>query len=152
MKKLVGGAVIAVLAAMAAAGCGSAGSRSPQQAPAAVAQPANPVPILKQTGAKLPPGMRLGDHDAFGDRMAEGKFGKQGWESVTVYTTADDQSLRALLRLPGQQPDDYSGVIVIPARHAVVLASAWEDNGPHWAAGGTPGQIAQRVHGHLIGG
>jgi hypothetical protein len=144
-----------------AAGCGSAAAggsgpaASPASPAAAASRPAvaaNPVTILRETGARVPHGTVSGDHDAFGDRMAEGTLGPKGWEQVTVYTAADDQALRALLRLPGQQPDDYTGVIVIPSAHAVVLATAWEDNGPRWAARGTPAQIAQRVHGQLVGG
>lgn len=150
MNKIMTIAAGAVLVALAAAGCGAAGNTGQQPGPpAAAAQPANPVPILKQTGAKPDPGESPGDHDAFGDRMATGTFGRQGWESVTVYTAADAQGLRAIEQSQGAQPDGYNGVIVIPAERAVIIVSAWEDNGPHWADGGTPGQIAQRVHGNL---
>jgi hypothetical protein len=131
---------------------GDAGMSGTTPAPAALgAQPVNPVPILKQAGAKVPPGVKLGDHDAFGNRMAEGTFGAHGWEQITVYTAASPAAHQRLLASGDARPDDYTGVITLPGKRAVVVADAWEDNGPHWAPGGTPAQIGQRVNGQQKG-
>ena len=141
----------AVLAALVAAGCGSStgpASLPPAGSPAATApaaQPAvNPVPILRQASAMVPPGVSTGIANATG-LEADGTFGANGWETVTVYTTAGDAGVQAIEQ--ANPPDDYHGVIVIPAKDAVVVVGAWDDFGPHWAAGGSPGQIAARVRG-----
>jgi hypothetical protein len=166
MRKIIITAATAVAAGLLATACGTSTSHGSQvgqapingggsmaSAPAApAAQPAvNPVTILKLAGAKPSPGEVMGDHDVFGNRMAEGKFATNGWESVLVYTAANDAHLQEIKNSDTAQVDDYTGVIVIPAKRAVIIASAWEDNGPHWAPGGTPAQIAQRVHGQQQG-
>jgi len=71
------------------------------------------------------------------------------WEQVTVFTAASKQALTAMLARQTFTPDDYTGVIAIPARNAVVLAVAWEDNGSRWAPGRAPAQIARQVGGQL---
>jgi hypothetical protein len=48
--------------------------------------PADPVAILRETGATPDPGTASGGHDVYGDRDASGSF--PGGESVTVYTCA----------------------------------------------------------------
>src|SRR5215472_5778788 len=151
---------LAALAAEAAlaAGCGSqAGSAMPSQPethrPPSIyhaPHPADPVAILRAAGTRVPAGEGSGGTDAFGDRMAEGTFGPRAWETVTVYAAGSTRALQNLLAHPVGQPDGYHGVIVLPGRRAVIAADAWQDNGPRWAAGGTPAEIAQRVHGLLI--
>ena len=141
----------AALAALAAAGCGSStgpASLPPAGSPAATApaaQPAvNPVPILRQASAMVPPGVSTGHrqrHRPGGRRHVR----RERAETVTVYTTAGDAGVQAIEQ--ANPPDDYHGVIVIPAKDAVVVVGAWDDFGPHWAAGGLPGQIAARVRG-----
>jgi hypothetical protein len=108
------------------------------------------VAVLRQAGARVPAGEKSGGTDAFGDRMTEGTFGPSGWETVTVYAAGSTRALQNLLARAGGRPDDYHGVIVLPKRHVLSAVDAWQDNGPHWAAGGTPAQIAKRVHGLLI--
>jgi hypothetical protein len=140
----------AAAAALLAAGCASSASQpaqQPGQVAAAPARPANPVPILKLTGAKPEHGASHGSYDMLGDLQAAGSFGR--WEQIEVTTAPGPAALRALLKLPAYRADDYNSVIVLPGRSAVVVVTAWEDNGPHWAPGGEPEQIAQRVGGHL---
>ena len=51
-------------------------------------------------------------------------------------------------------PDDSQAVITVPARNAVVILTAYIDpargDGPQFALGGTPAQVAARVHGTVI--
>lgn len=158
MRKII--ITIGALIALAVAGCSSATSThgsgqvgqapinggSSTSAPAAVPVPVNPVPILKATGATVPPGVVNGDHDVSGNRMAEGHM---GYEGIIVYTAPSAAALSQLLATQTFATDDYNKAVVIPAKFAAILVSAWEDNGPHWAPGGTPAQIAKRVGGHL---
>jgi hypothetical protein len=148
-----------------AAGCGSAavGGSGPAASPAssdAAASPpavaANPVAITRQAGAKPPAGAVLGDHDVYGDRMADGSFSKSdSGESLIVYTSADRAGYTAEAARIGA-PDDSHAVILIPGKLAVIsvsAAAAWDDQGnivPKWTV--KPAKIAARVHGHLISG
>ena len=130
MRKIIITAATAVAAGLLTTACGTS---TPQQgngpingngttpAPAAVAQPANPVPILKMTGAHVPAGMKLGDHDVLGDRMAEGTMGPGGYESVTVYTAASKQAQTVMMAHQAPQPDDGTGVIV--SRRGLILTA-----------------------------
>jgi hypothetical protein len=168
MKKIIITAAAGL--AIAIAGCSSAasggqGSGQVGQAPingstapasaAVPAGPVNPVPILKATGAHVPASEVLGDHDIFGDRMAEGSM---HGEDILVYTAASSTALHQMLQRQTFTVDDFTGVIVIPAKNAAVVASAspeWSTNSgtptPIWAHGGTPAQIAKRVGGQLKG-
>jgi hypothetical protein len=156
---------IALAASLAA--CGSAAASSPasssappsvgQSAPAPVATqpvtPANPVPILRQAGVPVPPGTVNGDHDVSGDRMATGQW--PTGESVTVYTSADQTAFAA--EQANVQPDDSTGVILIPGKYAVIVVNGSSGIVPGqstpsspWAGGETPAQVAARVHGQLV--
>jgi hypothetical protein len=129
---------------------GNAGMSGTTPAPAAAAQPAvNPVPILKQTGAKVPASEVLGDHDVFGNRMAEGSFGQ---EQVTVYTTTNLRQAKA------EAPGDFTvddGDAVITGHNFWITVTGVADitaNGtPHAVFTVKPSVIAQRVHGQLAG-
>src|SRR5690348_832324 len=91
-------AIGAAAAAVLAAGCAASAPGHAASAPVAVAakaQPANPAPILRATGAHVPAGEIAGDHDVFGDRMATGTM-HRGWEQVIVYTAASGRALRAM--------------------------------------------------------
>lgn len=116
-----------------------------------MAKPANPVPILRATGAHVPAGVRLGGWDVFGDRMATGTMDR--WEQVTVYTAPSARALRVMLARQTFAPQDGTGVVVIPAERAAILVSGWQNlstGAPGWAKGGKPAQIARKVGGQLI--
>jgi hypothetical protein len=121
-------------------------------APETPPQPANPVTVLHEAGAKVPAGVKLGDHDVYGDRMASGSF--RGGETAIVYTTTNLQ--QAMSADPG--PAGFT----VDDSDAVVLGNGfWIDvsAGTYWGAGGNiltrfivkPSVIAQRVHGHVLG-
>jgi hypothetical protein len=135
-------ATAAVTAALALAGCSSA------SAPAATAgTPADPVAILRATGAAPDPGTVYGSHDVQGDRMASGTY--PGGEQVTVYASADQAAFAAEQSRAGQG-DDLHGVVTIPGQLAVITVTAGLDaaGAPQWDA--TPAQIAGLVHGLVI--
>jgi len=156
--------LIALVAALVGLGL-AAGSKTAPDHPAAgqaapgygtaspaarTARAANPVTILRQLGAHVPAGERYGDHDVLGNRMAQGTFGPRGWENITVWTAPDRASYAALTASGDARPDDYTGVILLPARRAVIAVYAWQDNGPHYAPGGVPVHLAHQVHGTLV--
>lgn len=65
-------------------------------APAVSAQPANPVTILRETGATLPAGTEVGQIDVNGDRYASASYPWPGGgtgEQLTVYTYADQSAM-----------------------------------------------------------
>ena len=164
MNKPRWAAAAAAAALLALAGCGSSGSTAPPSAspaataPAAgsgdaaipgVSTPANPVPLLRQAGATPAPGTVAGEHDAYGDRYAKGTIGD---EDVRVYTAAGPAAYQANLAT-AWHPDDSQAVITVPDRNAVVILTAYLDpykDGPQWAAGGTPAQVAARVGGQVV--
>lgn len=154
-------AVVAATALAALAGCGSSGSTAPP-APAAtsaagsgaaaipgVSTPANPVPLLKAAGATPAAGTVTGQADVYGDRYAAGTIGD---EDVRVYTSGSQAAYAE--NLHRFRPDDSQAVIAVPARNAVVILTAYIDpakgDGPQWAAGGTPAQVAARVGGQVV--
>lgn len=127
-------------------GTGSA-SPFPSQTPsAAPAEAVNPVDIVRQAGAAPAPGSVVGTHDINGNRMADGTFGGEYGESITVYTSADDTAFAQSQDTAGQS-DDAHGVITIPAKRAVIILTATiGDNGGYvWTV--TPEQVAKRVGG-----
>jgi hypothetical protein len=159
MMRLVAGAVLIAALGGAATGCSSSAQAAPvgQAAPSGAsqftpAQPANPVPILRMTGVKVPAGTRLGDYDAFRNRMATGYFHAHGCtgycgEQVTVYTTTDVQA--ALSEVVNGRPAD--GHAVITGKGFFVTVDGVEDlttNSVIFYV--KPAVIAQRVHGHLL--
>jgi hypothetical protein len=161
MRFAVPAALAAAGAALALSACGSSapavGQAAPgygtpaASAPAAAAKAVNPVPIVRQTGATPPAGSVNGNHDVYGDRMASGDFGGESGETVTVYSSSDQASYQA--EAARVQPDDSTGVILIPAKLTVVIANAGQGtattmDGINWT-GGTPAQIAQRVGGQV---
>ena len=113
------------------------------------APPASPVPLLKQTGATPEPGTVAGQVDVYGNRYAAGTLGN---EDVRVYTSADQAAYAE--NLHRNRPDDFHGVISVPASNALVLLTAYIDpakgDGPQWAPGGTPAQVAARVGGQVV--
>jgi hypothetical protein len=163
MRKIINAAALAGAGLLAAACASSTSHPAGQvgQAPinggamgkapaAATGQPVNPVPVLKATGATVPASEVMGDHDIFGDRMAEGTMGTgYNQENINVYTAASSAALHQMLQRQTFQVDDFTGVIVIPANNAAVVAMAASGTGatptPTWALGGTPAQIAKRV-------
>ena len=144
-------------AALLAAACSSAPSHTVGNAApaggfsaAAAAQPANPVPILRLTGAKVPASEKLGDHDVFGNRMADGTF--RSGEDVSVSTPA--VSLR---QAESEAPGDFT----VDDSHAVIIGHGFWVNvtaGARFGSDGairtvfpvSPSVIARRVHGHLV--
>jgi hypothetical protein len=167
MRKLL--AALAIVGTAALGGCASAphvingvngnaaGPIVPASQPAS--QPANPVPILRQTGAKVPAGEVLGDHDVYGNRMADATFRGSGGEAETVYTTTNLQQAMSQVGPAGLVVDDGDAVVVGHGFWIDVTA------GTRWhygsAADGSgdyiqtyflvkPSVIAQRVYGHLL--
>jgi hypothetical protein len=126
-------------------GSGSAASPAPSQSPS-VAQAVNPVDIVQQAGATPAPGSAVGTHDINGNRMADGTFGGQYGEQITVYTSADDAAFQQSQDTVGQS-DDAHAVITIPAKRAVIMLTATiGDNGGYvWTV--SPEQVAKRVGG-----
>jgi hypothetical protein len=154
MRKIMITAALAAAAALAA-GCSAASTSARQPAPARqqASQAANPAQIVKQAGART--SARLGSHDAYGDRMADGSFGKgDNAEAVTAYSSYDKASYDSEAARAARLADDSTGVVLIPGRLTVVIANAgaaWDDQGnivTKWIV--PPAQIAQRVHGHLL--
>jgi hypothetical protein len=152
---LVAGAVGAVTIAAALAvnaACSSPapaiGQSPPAPAASSAAAPADPVAILRATGATVPPGTAYGDHDIYGDRMASGQF--PGLEQVTVYTAADHDAYEEIIARA--TVDDFDGLIVIPAKLAVIETTGVFDaqtNAEEWG-GPAPAQIARLTGGRVI--
>jgi hypothetical protein len=158
MRKIIITAALAGVGLLAAA-CGSSSSGQVGQAPingvgsmpsaAAPALPANPVTIVKQAGAKVPAGEVKGDHDVFGDRMADGSF--THGETITVYTATPDM-MSELVSTEGKNIDD--GTAMVTGHNFVVMVYAGAQLSdtsadPVYVYPVTAAAIAQRVHGQV---
>lgn len=140
IRRIVPAVVVLIVAACSSSSTTAAAPPAVPVSPSTTSTAANPVTILKQTGATVPAGTVYGDHDLYGDRDASGTF--PGGESVTVYTSPDEQAFLAEEGRP--QVDDSHGVVTIPSKLAVIAVDAGGMSG--WG-GPTPAQIATRVHG-----
>jgi hypothetical protein len=138
---LAAGSAAAVLALTA---CGGTPASTTTPATAAAA-PANPVTVLKATGATPPPGTVYGTHDVYGDRMASGSF--PDGDSVTVYASGSTAAFQAEENRVSGLVDDDTGVVVIPRELTVIIIDAY-----HGLGNGSPAAavIAAKVHGLVI--
>jgi hypothetical protein len=132
------GQAVLAAAVLALAACSSATPAAPiATTRAAVA--ADPVAILRETGATPDPGTVYGGHDVFGDRDANGSFPRR--------RVRHGLHLLQPGRVPGRgipaAGDDQHGVVIIPANLTVIAVDAAMDG---WG-GPTPQQIASAVHG-----
>ena len=133
----------AAVATLALAGCGTAASTSTSTSTSASApsgQPANPVPVVRETGATVAPGEVYGSSTAQGWLSADGSFasgeridvytlpagltGQQAIAQVSV-TSSDSQTLIAggsfyMFVYPAQNPQ--TGVTTYPVPPAVIAA------------------------------
>jgi hypothetical protein len=143
-------AVIAALGfAMAiplAACSGTASTASSASAPAVTGLvPANPVPLLRATGATPDPGEILGSTDVEGDRYASGSY--PDGETISVYTFASTADQAADLAR-NDIPSDAHAIITTPLVDYYVTAVDGVDG---YTFTVTPAQIAARVKGKLVG-
>jgi hypothetical protein len=95
---LLGGGIAG---AVASDSTGSGTARPQPTASIRQARPANPVPILNRTGARVPSSTVYGEVDANGHRHATGYFrvlGQRDAEQVTVYTFDTKADMQRYLR------------------------------------------------------
>lgn len=148
---------LAAVAALAAAVTACSSGSTPPQAQvttAIAAQPANPVVILKETGAAIPAGAVNGQRDIYGDRYASGTFGPDdcggGCVQVDVYTYASTAAMAAgEQRNNMTQPDD--GHAYIAGQLFTVAVTAYPDSNGSWSYGSANlAKIAKAVHGTVL--
>jgi hypothetical protein len=158
---------VAIAAAAAAAsiitlvGCGSAapasaasegGSAPVATAPAPVARPLDPVPILRQAGFKPDKG-EVYEHAWAAGLEAEATINNANGnaiELISVYTSADDSAFQ---QGPQPVPGDDLGVVIIPAKRAEILVETYSDvnsGAPAQPAQPIAAQVALKVHGLVI--
>ena len=142
-------------AAIVVSGCGGsalAGQAGPH--PAAASKPANPVPILRQTGARPDPGVHVGTPDATGNIMATGHFGGPNGDEVTVITAAQGDLKVAMASRMDAKPDDDHAVIQGKGFYVTDYSSSagWFGSTPRSYFRVSPLVIAQRVGGTLVTG
>lgn len=158
-------ATAAAAAVLALAACSSGGSSTAAATatvtvtataaaqPAASGTPANPVPILKKTGAKVPAGTVNGQVDIEGDRYADGGAApdKCGGpcEQVSVYTFKDAAAQQADIARNSPEQDGHA---MIKGSLFDVSVVGYQDTATGaWVFGSlSPQVIAQRVGGTVV--
>jgi hypothetical protein len=145
---LLGGGIAATVASNDT----GSGTARPRPTAGQQARPANPVPILNRTGARVPSSTVYGEVNAHGDRYATGYFrvlGQRDAEQVTVYTFATRADMQRYLRQ--HPPTDKEIGIRGNGLYAVQVVGMVNKN-KQTVYSVTPTQIAHRVGGTLIGG
>jgi hypothetical protein len=132
-----------VILAVFLAGCASATS-TPAASPQDAAQAANPVPILKRTGAATQ--AVYGQVDIYGDRYASGTL---HGEDVLVYTFASPAAERADLQRNSTPRDDQ--VVILGHLFDVTVEGIQAVSGA-WDYPVSPSVIAARVGGSIVSG
>jgi hypothetical protein len=125
-------------------------------APAAAAQPVNPVTIVRETGATLTPGEVYGSRDVEGNLSAGGDFYSAGCtaaddcgEQVTVYSLKPGQTAAQAMAQSGLTSSDNQVVITTPvAIVCVTPAGMLDGSGVSFFV--PPPVIAARVHGTVL--
>jgi hypothetical protein len=95
---------------------------SSRPAPSHHQRPANPVPIVRETGAQIPAGEVYGSRDLYGDLYADGNFygpnctaADNCSEQVTVTTVVPGTLAQIMAEVPDATPSDSSA---LPRRSA----------------------------------
>jgi len=135
----------ALAAGLLAAGCGTAATgsaRPPAPVTLPAVQPANPVPVLRLTGAAPDKGEVYGHAGLENDQVAHGTF--PGGEEVFVFTYAT-AALRAYwLAHPVLPPQDGEYHILGPQISLITVDTMGSHGDP------TPQQVAVQVGGTLL--
>lgn len=145
---LLGGGIVGVVASDST----GTGTARPQPTVNQRARPANPVPILSRTGARVPSGTVYGEVNADRDRYATGYFrvlGQRDAEQVTVYTFATKADMHRYLQ---QNPPSDTKIGIRGSGLYAVQVVGMLDKNKQMVYSVTPTQIAHRVDGTLIGG
>ncbi len=157
---IIAAAIIA--GGLAVAGCGAASTSSPgpstvPASTAPAAQPANPVPIVRLTGAKVKAGEVYGLRDMEGDLYADGDLYGPGCtaadncsEQVTVYTMRPGVTPQQDMAQSGLVPSDSEAVIVGPDWIIEVTPVDELTGGGGYTYFVSPQVIAARVHGTAL--
>lgn len=152
-KAIVTAAIVTAAAALAA--CSS--SSAPRSAPVPVTSapaPANPVTVLRMTGATVSAGEVNGNVGLGGDRVASGTF--PGGEDVYVFTYATQAALTSALA--AHVPQDGETAVRGPGLSLLDIdatSSANVDSGGNvsvnYSYTVSPAVVAQRIKGKVIG-
>jgi hypothetical protein len=145
---------------------GTSGGPAPQpvtKTTAEATEPANPVPILKQTGATPEPGTRVGSRGASNDLYAEGYFGdssqvatngappgqEQNMDSIVVEvrTFVSNDARDEFLTSNGSTSTDDQAIIAGRA-FLVLMSWTYATDHPH-PFNPSPETIAERVGGQV---
>jgi len=151
--------LVLVAAALALTGCGTAAVTSahpPLPSGTASTQPANPVTIVRDTGATVTPGEQYGSRDVYGNLSAGGNFYGPGCtaadncsEQVTVYSLKPGQTAAQAMAQSGLVSSDNQ--VVITTRTAIVCVTpvdVLDGGGLSFLV--PPPVIAVRVHGTVL--
>lgn len=123
---------------------------------AAAANPPNPVPILRETGAVPVPGTATGSYDIYGDRYADGKLYGPGCtaadhcgEQVTVTTVVSGTLVQVMAQNLGARPSDSNAVITAGTDWFISVTPVVSfSDGYQWFV--SPAMIAARMHGYVV--
>jgi hypothetical protein len=119
------------------------------------AQPANPVPVVRETGASVLPGEVYGSRDVEGALYADGSFygpnctaADNCSEQVTVYTLPPGMTPAQSMAQTGLEPSD-STAIITGSNFIIELTPVDEvnDSNTYFVSAAT---VAARVHGTVI--
>jgi len=120
------------------------------------AQPANPVAVVRETGATPSPGEVYGSRDVYGGLYADGNIygpdctaADNCSEQVTVYSLQPGQTAQEAMAQSGLVPSDNQAVITTPAA-IVCVTPADMLNGGGLTYFVSPAVIAARVHGTVV--
>jgi hypothetical protein len=131
-------------------------SQSSSTAPVA-SQPANPVPILRETGAQIPAGEVYGSRDINGDLYANGNFygpnctaADNCSEQVTVTTVVPGTLAQIMAENADATPSDSNAVIMGDNFYVTLtpVASLSNSNAYTWFV--SAATVAARVRGRVL--